>query len=204
MPILILIVRFMRSLKKMSDDELIVAYKESENIEYVGELFQRKTHLIASLSLKFLKNETDAEDATYEVFEILSKDLLRHEVSNINSWLFSVTRNHCYKKLRKTINEREKINEEKNSAISFMQNVSDDDLLEKELLEEQLDLMEEMIELLSEEQRICLKLFYLEKKSYVEIVEETKYELKKVKSYIQNGRRNVKILMDKRIADNNE
>ena len=204
MPLLILIVRFMRSLKKMSDDELIVAYKESENIEYVGELFQRKTHLIASLSLKFLKNETDAEDATYEVFEILSKDLLRHEVSNINSWLFSVTRNHCYKKLRKTINEREKINEEKNSSISFMQNVSDDDLLEKELLEEQLDLMEEMIELLSEEQRICLKLFYLEKKSYVEIVEETKYELKKVKSYIQNGRRNVKILMDKRIADNNE
>jgi RNA polymerase sigma-70 factor (ECF subfamily) len=194
----------MRSLKKMSEDELIVAYKESENMEYVGELFQRKTHLIASLSLKFLKNETDAEDATYEVFEILSKDLLRHEVSNINSWLFSVTRNHCYKKLRKTINEREKINEEKNSSISFMQNVSDDDLLEKELLEEQLDLMEEMIELLSEEQRICLKLFYLEKKSYVEIVEETKYELKKVKSYIQNGRRNVKILMDKRIADNNE
>ena len=204
MPLLILIVRFIRSLKKMSDNELIIAYKESENIEYVGELFQRKTHLIASLSLKFLKNETDAEDATYEVFEILSKDLLRHEVSNINSWLFSVTRNHCYKKLRKTINEREKINEEKNSAISFMQNVSDDDLLEKELLEEQLDLMEEMIELLSEEQRICLKLFYLEKKSYLEIVEETKYELKKVKSYIQNGKRNVKILMAKRIADNNE
>ena len=204
MPLLILIVRFIRSLKKMSDNELIIAYKESENIEYVGELFQRKTHLIASLSLKFLKNDADAEDATYEVFEILSKDLLRHEVSNINSWLFSVTRNHCYKKLRKTINEREKINEEKNSAISFMQNVSDDDLLEKELLEEQLDLMEEMIELLSEEQRICLKLFYLEKKSYLEIVEETKYELKKVKSYIQNGKRNVKILMAKRIADNNE
>lgn len=194
----------MRSLKKMSDDELIIAYKESKNIEYVGELFQRKTHLIASLSLKFLKNETDAEDATYEVFEIVSKDLLRHEVSNINSWLFSVTRNHCYKKLRKTINEREKINEEKNSAISFMQNGSDDDLFEKELLEEQLDLMEEVIEQLSEEQRSCVKLFYLEKKSYVEIVEETKYELKKVKSYIQNGKRNVKILMDKRIADNNE
>ena len=188
----------------MSDDELIMAYRKSKNIEYVGQLFQRKTHLIASLSLKFLKNETDAEDATYEVFEILSKDLLRHEVSNINSWLFSVTRNHCYKKLRKTINEREKINEEKNSSISFMQNVSDDDLLEKELLEEQLDLMEEMIELLSEEQRICLKLFYLEKKSYAEIVEETKYELKKVKSYIQNGKRNIKILMDKRISDNNE
>lgn len=204
MPLLILIVRFMRSLKKMSDDELIIAYKESKNIEYVGELFQRKTHLIASLSLKFLKNETDAEDATYEVFEIVSKDLLRHEVSNINSWLFSVTRNHCYKKLRKTINEREKINEEKNSAISFMQNGSDDDLFEKELLEEQLDLMEEVIEQLSEEQRSCVKLFYLEKKSYVEIVEETKYELKKVKSYIQNGKRNVKILMDKRIADNNE
>ena len=194
----------MRSLKKMSDDELIVAYKESENIEYVGELFQRKTHLIASLSLKFLKNETDAEDATYEIFEILCKDLLKHEVSNINSWLFSVTRNYCYKKLRKTINEREKLNEQKNSSNSFMETGSDDDLLEKELLEEQLDLMEEMIEQLNEEQRICVKLFYLEKKSYVEIVEETQYELKKVKSYIQNGKRNIKILMDKRIADNNE
>jgi len=204
LPILILIVRFIRSLKKMSDDELIIAYKESENIEYVGELFQRKTHIIASLSLKFLKNETDAEDSTYELFEILSKDLLKHEISNINSWLFSVTRNHCYKKLRKTINEREKINKEKKSTISFMENDSDDDLLEKELLEEKLDLMEEMIEQLKEEQRICVKLFYLEKKSYVEIVEETKYELKKVKSYIQNGKRNIKILMDKRISDNNE
>jgi len=188
----------------MSDDELIRAYKESENIEYVGELFQRKTHLIASLSLKFLKNETDAEDATYEVFEILTKDLLKHEVLNINSWLFSVTRNHCYKKLRKTINEREKISEQKNSSSSFMENDSDGDLLEKELLEEQLDLMEEMIEQLNEEQRICVKLFYLEKKSYVEIVNETKYELKKVKSYIQNGKRNLKILMDKRIANSNE
>ena len=85
-----------------------------------------------------------------------------------------------------------------------MENGSDDDLLEKELLEGQLDLMEEMIEQLREEQRICVKLFYLEKKSYVEIVEETKYELKKVKSYIQNGKRNIKILMDKRISGNNE
>jgi len=188
----------------MSDEELINAYKESSNIEYVGELFQRKTHLIASLSFKFLKNETDAEDATYEVFEILCKDLLKHEVANINSWLFSVTRNHCYKKLRKTINEREKINEQKNSTYSFMESATDDDLLEKELLEEQLDLMEEVIEELNKEQRVCVKLFYLEKKSYVEIVEETEYELKKVKSYIQNGKRNIKILMDKKIADNNE
>lgn len=194
----------MRSLNKMSDEELINAYKESSNIEYVGELFQRKTHLIASLSFKFLKNETDAEDATYEVFEILCKDLLKHEVANINSWLFSVTRNHCYKKLRKTINEREKINEQKNSTYSFMESATDDDLLEKELLEEQLDLMEEVIEELNKEQRVCVKLFYLEKKSYVEIVEETEYELKKVKSYIQNGKRNIKILMDKKIADNNE
>ncbi len=185
----------------MSDEELIIAYKESKNLEYVGELFQRKTHLISALCFKFLKNQTEAEDATFELFEIISRDLLKHEVSNFNSWIFSVSRNHCYKKLRKTIREREKIEEEKNNRSPFMESDENDDLLSKELLEDQLLLMESVIEELKEEQQICVKLFYMEKKSYTDIVEITGYELKKVKSYIQNGKRNIKIMMEKRMND---
>jgi len=204
MPIIILIVSFLKSLKKLSDAELIAAYKKSENMEYVGELFQRKTHLIASLSYKFLKNDTAAEDATYEVFEIICRDLLKHEVSNFNSWIFSVTRNHCYKKLRKEISEREKLAEEKNNAPNLMEFEEGADLRDKEQLEEQLELMEEVLETLGEEQQVCVKMFYLEKKSYQDIVAETGFELKKVKSYIQNGKRNMKITMEKRMNNTDE
>jgi len=187
----------------MSDDELILHYKKTNNLEYVGELFQRKTHLIASLSYKFLKNEIEAEDAAYEIFEILCKDLLKHEITNVNAWLFSVTRNHCNKKLRKIINERELLNNQKKDSSSFMEYSNSDDLSDKELLEDQLTVMERAIEELSEEQKICVQLFYIEKKSYAEIVSVTGYELKKVKSYIQNGKRNIKIIMDKwNLADN--
>ena len=70
--------------------ELIIAYKKPEKIEYLVKLFQRKTHLIASLNLKFLKNETDAENATYEVLEILSKDLLKHKTAHANPNSFSI------------------------------------------------------------------------------------------------------------------
>lgn len=197
MPIIVLIIRFLRSLQKMSDEELVGLYKSSGNLEYVGELFKRKTHLIAGICFKYLKNELETEDGTYEVFEIISKDLLNHDVQHINAWLFTVTRNHCYKKLRKTISEREIIEKENNSSDYYMESSKEVSLDEKEQLDFQLDLMGEVIGQLKEEQQICVKLFYLEKKSYIEIEQITGFEIKKVKSYIQNGKRNLRILMEK-------
>ena len=55
------------------------------------------------------------------------------------------------------------------------------------------------LEELNPEQKQCLILFYLEKKSYQEISENTGFSLMQVKSYIQNGKRNLKILLDKKM-----
>ena len=64
-------------------------------------------------------------------------------------------------------------------------------------LEDDLGRLEKCIEELQDEQKQCVELFYIRKKPYQTIVESTGFEMKKVKSYIQNGKRNLKICMEK-------
>jgi len=87
--------------KQISDNELIILYKENFDKEIVGELFNRYTQFVFLVSLKYLKNEDDAKDAAMQIFEKLFKDLLNHNVENLKSWLYMVTRNHCLMNLRK-------------------------------------------------------------------------------------------------------
>ena len=62
--------------------------------------------------------------------------------------------------------------------------------IEKEML---LNQLEKGLEELKEDQKIGIKLFYLESKSYQQIADQTGWDLKKVKSEIQNGKRNLKL-----------
>lgn len=181
----------------MSEEELIAAYKKSEDLNYLGELYKRKSVMISSICVKYMDRVEDAEDTAIEVFEVLKKDLLKHEVENLNAWLFSVTRNLCYKKLNKLKREGTVLSDDENSLNHFVDSNKDDDLEDKMLKEVELELMEEAIKHLKDEQRICIELFYLKQMSYKEIEEETSMDLKKVKSYIQNGKRNIKIWMEK-------
>jgi RNA polymerase sigma factor (sigma-70 family) len=64
------------------------------------------------------------------------------------------------------------------------------------VLDQDMETLKKCIDQLKDEQKECIKLFYLEEKCYQEIAESTSYELKKVKSYIQNGKRNLRICMD--------
>jgi RNA polymerase sigma-70 factor (ECF subfamily) len=64
------------------------------------------------------------------------------------------------------------------------------------------DLLEEAIQELSEEQKLCVNLFYLQKKSYQQITDRTGFTLMQVKSYIQNGKRNLKIILEKKLKKN--
>ena len=190
-----------RSLKKLSDEELIAAYKRSSDLKVLGELYQRKSVMISSICVKYMDRMEDAEDAAIEVFEVIKKDLLKHEVQNINGWLFSVTRNLCYKKLNKLKKEGAVLSDDEKSFNQFVESESDNDLNDKLLKEAELELMEEAIKQLKDEQRICIELFYLKQMSYKEIVAETQIDLKKVKSHIQNGKRNIKIWMEKHQRD---
>ncbi|MCB9335375.1 MAG: sigma-70 family RNA polymerase sigma factor [Flavobacteriales bacterium] len=182
-----------KNIKAFSDAELIAEYKRKGDNEVVGELYKRYSHLVYGVCLKYLKNEDESKDAVLQIFENLMEDLLKHDVTNFKSWLHSVTRNHCLMFLRKqqTILKKEHQYEyeyvsEAVSEISFAPH-------EKEVKEELLTELEKALNFLKEEQRICIELFFLQEKRYEEVAEITGYSPKQVKSYIQNGKRNLAI-----------
>lgn len=183
---------FLRKNTQYSDHELIEHYQSSGDSWYVGELFQKYAHLISALAFKYLKNELETEDAVMDVFEIMTKDLKTHEVKNFNAWIYSVTKNHCLKVKRRKNKEREQEGSLQYTGTELFGTTSDEELERLQLKEEQLDLLEEALEALNPEQKLCVEMFFLNKKSYQEISDETGYTLKQVKSYLQNGKRNLK------------
>lgn len=184
-----------RKLHKKSDNDLLKLYNRNNDPEIIGVLFKRYTGFVFAISIKYLKNEDAAKDAVMGIFEELFEKLLKHEISNFKSWLHTLTRNYCLLKLR-----AQQYSESKTRVFGAEQKdfMEDDGFLyqDKDWLESKLQLMEKCIPKLKNEQKQCITLFYIEKKSYVEITEITGYNLKKVKSYIQNGKRNLKIMME--------
>lgn len=141
--------------------------------------------------MKYLKDEDNSKDAVMQIFEKLLSDLRRHEVQHFKSWLHTVARNYCLMQLRK-----------KNPETPLDDNlvVEKEHFLHREEgheLEERLTLMEEAITQLNEQQKLCVELFYLKEKCYQEISDQTGYTMNEVKSFIQNGKRNLKIYMEK-------
>jgi RNA polymerase sigma factor (sigma-70 family) len=173
----------------VSDLELISLYRSSEESLYAGELFQRYSHLVFGVCMKYLKNEEESRDAVMNIFEKLLQDLKKHEISNFKSWLHTVSRNHCLMFLRSRqgvkINSEESITEVMEFNYSLHLN-------NEPQLEVKLGNLDDCMKKLMGEQKVCVELFFLEEKCYKEITELTKYTLNEVKSYIQNGKRNLK------------
>lgn len=176
------------------DNDLILKYKETDDLAVLGELYQRYMHLVYGVSLKYFKNRDDAQDAVMQIFELLIDKLHKHEVQNFKSWLHVLTKNYCLMALRSRQSgmsapiEFSSLNME-NEALSHHDNETE--------LEQNIVKLEECIKKLKDDQKRCVELFYLEKKCYQEIVKLTNFELKKVKSYIQNGKRNLKICIER-------
>ncbi|MCG3166955.1 MAG: hypothetical protein POELPBGB_02738 [Bacteroidia bacterium] len=181
--------------KQSTDNELVSSFRLSHNSEYIGELFQRYTHLVFGVCMKYLKEEEASKDAVMEIFEKLLIDLKKHDVDNFKSWLYSVAKNHCLMKLRKDKSQANHVDEYGKDLRVVMEN---DEPLHQTAEEEQ-ELLDkslyEGIEHLKEEQRMCVELFYMQNKSYEEVSEITGYSMMQVKSYIQNGKRNLKIFL---------
>jgi len=176
--------------KMLSDTDIISRYKKLGDTEVLVPLFDRYIHLVFGVCLKYLKNKEEAKDAAMEIMESLMDKLLQHEISNFSSWLHTVSRNYCLMRIR---NRKEnlfiEIDKRKNEQIPVE---SDEDLHQKIEEEVKLNEMGKAIASLNTEQKQCIHLFYLEKRSYDEIAEKTGYSLKKVKSHIQNGKRNLR------------
>ena len=180
----------------LSDEELIKHYRKKGDLALLGELYQRYTGLVFGVCMKHLKNEDDSKDAVMQIFEKLISSLKKHEVNNFRSWLHVLTKNHCLMQLRaqkKMYREDfQEINLEKNMEFAYDLHPYNEKSLDKDL-----ELLKTAIASLPSGQRQCIELFYFDEMCYQEIVDVTGFELKKVKSYIQNGRRNLKIYMEK-------
>jgi RNA polymerase sigma-70 factor (ECF subfamily) len=176
---------------ELTDLELIKQYKLDGENEWIGILFSRYTSLVYGVCVKYLKNRDEAKDAVMQLFEKLLTTLKEHEVEHFKSWLYITARNHCLMKLRA---QKGKYTEEISPFI--METSAEVHLEEQQLLESNLSKLENCIEKLGYEQKDCVKLFYLQEKCYQEVSEITGFEMSKVKSYIQNGKRNLKICME--------
>ena len=176
----------------LTDAELVLLYKQTDDLQVLGQLYQRYMDLVYGVCLKYFKDSEKAKDAVMQIFEDLIAKLKKHEVGNFKSWLYQVAKNYCLMQLRTPKNIR--TIEIPASLVQSDENVHLNGVLEKE---ENFQKLEYCLATLSEEQRKAVQLFYIEGKCYNEIVELMGQEWNQVRSFIQNGRRNLKICMER-------
>jgi RNA polymerase sigma-70 factor (ECF subfamily) len=173
----------------MSDEQLVARYLETDNKELIALLFERYTHLVYGICLNYLQDTDQCKDAVMEIFEGLFHKLTAHKVSNFRNWLYSVTRNHCLMIIRKagTTSRAKNGFQAVSENCEFPDYMSeDDDLMFSKTV------ILSAVEQLSAEQGICIRLMYIDDKSYRDISTMTGFSLNEVKSHIQNGKRNLK------------
>jgi RNA polymerase sigma-70 factor, ECF subfamily len=176
-----------------NDSFLVDSYRESGDSVFIGQLFDRYLHLIYGLCLKYLKSREDSQDATMEIYEKVAAELRKNEVKHFKSWLYIVSRNHCLSILNKKqhLSETELISEK--TYGSFVEFEEFFTLIDKEEFEKNKESqLIKCLENLNNEQKDSITLFYFKEKCYKEIADVLHTTIKKVKSYLQNGKRNLK------------
>lgn len=178
------------------DKELIALYQQTQDLQLVSNLYQRYMQLAYGVCLKYFKDPEKSKDAVMSIFEELVQKLKTHEVNNFKSWLHTLTKNYCLMQLRTPRNL--KTTEFNPDYMQSVETVHLNGVFEKE---DQLNLLEQCMDGLAADQKQTVDLFYIQKKCYNEIVEITGYDWNKVRSFIQNGRRNLKLCMEEKSKD---
>ena len=184
--------------KHIDDQQLLLNFYEDKNNEWLGILLNRYTLLLLGVCMKYLKNEEEAKDSVQQVFLKTLTELPKYKVEYFKSWVYMVAKNHCLMKLRNKNRLAVEINEQLHATADELADTKK--LLENDLL---FTNMEQALGQLNKEQQLCVTLFYLHKKSYQEIVTDTSFSLLQVKSHIQNGKRNLKIMLE-RLQENEQ
>lgn len=191
-----MLLQLLRKYTQYSDEDLVDKYQTSGDVYYVALLFDRYNEMTVSLALNYLKNERDAEDAVMECFEVLVNDLKKASIKNFGGWYYSVARNYLLKV------KRHRMKHFSDELIEGYHDEADEEQQFKELLEgkgNDLDqLIEEVLKELKPIQATCITAFYLEDKNYKTIAKQETISEKKVKSHLQNGKRKLKIELEKR------
>jgi len=185
--------------KSRSDEELLAEFKSTGDLDVLGELYSRYLHLVNGVCLKYLKEREESKDAVMQIFEKLMIEIPRHNIENFRSWLHVVTKNYCLMQLRSVRSEKEKFAEWSNDSEFFMETDTDLHPLDEDGDLKKVDsALEDCIERLKEEQRKCIRQFYFENRCYNEIAVNLGINEKKVKSHLQNGKRNLKICLEEK------
>ena len=184
---------------------MLEQFYADHNNEWLGILLQRYTLLLLGVSMKYLKNEEEAKDSVQQIFLKVIQELQKYKVEYFKSWLYMVAKNHCLMKLREkqgklTVEITDRFNGPEESAPD--QRALQQDDLTYDLMEDlTFQFMNDSLKELNPEQQQCVTLFYLQKKSYQEVSEATGFSMLQVKSYIQNGKRNLKLLIEKKLQE---
>lgn len=176
----------------MSERELLQHYKTTGDLEALGQLYSPYMSLLYGVCFKYLQDEDQSQDAVMQVFEELIYKLRSHDVDNFKSWLYVYIRNYCLMQIRK---------QKRISHVDIEENLYESEQKlgyedPQKWSEQDFDKLSSCMESLNDEQEKCVRLFYLEQMCYKDIADQTGHELNKVKSAIQNGKRNLKICME--------
>ena len=179
---------------KQLDLTQIRNFRKTADLDLLGQLYHKYMPLVYGVGLKYLKNRVMAQDLVMQVFEKLTVELVKHEIQNFKSWLYAVAKNQCLMELRKQNAESTQFQNWQEEELKIMEYGFDVHPLDDD--QRLTNALKACIERLKEEQRSCIELFYFKRKCYQEIALSLKVEEKKVKSYIQNGKRNLKICLE--------
>jgi RNA polymerase sigma-70 factor (ECF subfamily) len=185
--------------RNKTDEELLTDFRSGGDLEVLGELYSRYMHLVYGICLKYLKVRDESKDAVIQIFEKLIIEIPKHNIENFRSWLHVVTKNYCLMQLRSDKSQNERITEWINDPVVFMETVTDLHPLDEDEDSKFMDsALEDCIERLKEEQKRCIRQFYFENRCYNEIATDLDLDVKKVKSYLQNGKRNLKLCLEEK------
>lgn len=183
-------------LSEKTDEQLIAGFQDTGKAEYVGELFNRYAHLVYGICLKYVKDKEESKDISMSIFEKMYTHLPSADIQVFKKWLFTVTKNQCLTFLRNQNHNVDQIDDwqqlEKKSKI-FMENEDFSSPVNEEPDEKKI---RAALAQLKADQRRCVELFFYENMSYKEIEKETNLTALEVKSFLQNGKRNLKMILE--------
>lgn len=192
---------FRRHAAPRTDEELVALYQSTGDLAHIGEAFERYTELVYGVCLKYFKNQVVAEDAVMDIFETLVRKAKDHEIRQFRPWLYVLAKNHCLMQLRKKdlTDSYDDLPPAVQAAV--VQSAGAVHPLEDFGPDSQEQALNDCLEKLPAPQLHCVKAFYYDGKSYKQIAEESGEELGLVRSNIQNGRRNLRICLDRKMVN---
>ncbi len=196
---------FKKKHKPESETEFLREYRQTGDLSVLGKLYEPQMEMVFAIAMKYFKDEEEAKDTVMQLFEELIPKLRQHEVENFKAWLGMVTRNYCLMELRKekileasvalTFGKRI-LDDEEDFFNNFMEITTTEHHTDSLDLEKNLNKLEDCIKTLNLEQKQSVELFFMQEKTYQEVSQLTGFEVNKVKSYLQNGKRNLKICIE--------